>query len=64
MDAIRNGEIFYKNTKPDLPDNLKKLVNDAMSGLVYEDDSLIVTENDTAKYYGIGGCIIIELEGI
>lgn len=63
MEAIRNGEIFYKNTKPDLIDNLKKLAFDSMSGLVCKDDSIIVTENDTAKYYGIGGCIIIVLEG-
>lgn len=63
MEAIRGGEIFYKTTKPDLPDNLKKLVNDSMSNLIYKDDSLIVTENDVAKYYGEGGCIIIHLEG-
>jgi len=62
MEAIRNGEIFYKNTKPDLIDNLKKLVFDSM-GDVIKNDSIIVTENDTAKYYGVGGCIIIELEG-
>jgi Holliday junction resolvase RusA-like endonuclease len=63
MEAIRNGEIFYKNTKPDLIDNLKKLVFDSMAGIVLKDDSIIVTENDTAKYYGVGGCIIITLEG-
>lgn len=63
MDALRNGEIFYKNTKPDLVDNLKKLVFDSMSGIVCKDDSIVVTENDTAKYYGVGGCIIIELKG-
>ncbi|MES2395835.1 MAG: RusA family crossover junction endodeoxyribonuclease [Bacteroidota bacterium] len=63
MERIRNGEIIYKNTRPDLPDNLKKLVNDSMSNLVYKDDGIIVTENDVAKYYGVGGCIIIELKG-
>jgi Holliday junction resolvase RusA-like endonuclease len=63
MDAIRNGEIFYKETKPDLPDNLKKLVNDSMSGLVFKDDGIIVSEDDVKKYYGVGGCIIIELKG-
>jgi Holliday junction resolvase RusA-like endonuclease len=63
MDRLRNGEIIYKNTRPDLPDNLKKLVNDAMSELVYKDDGIIVTENDVAKYYGTGGCIIIEMKG-
>lgn len=63
MDAIRDGKRFYKTTKPDLMDNLKKLPFDAMSGLVYEDDGLVCTETDVAKYYGIGGCIIIELTG-
>ena len=63
MEDLRNGKIFYKNTRADLIDNIKKLVADSMSGLVYVDDALIVTENDTAKYYGIGGAIIIELEG-
>lgn len=63
MDAIRNGEIFYKTSRPDLIDNLKKLAFDSMSGLVLKDDSIIVTENNTAKYYGTGGCIIVELKG-
>lgn len=63
MEAIRNGKKYYKNTRPDLPDNLKKLVNDAMSGLVFTDDGIIVGEDDVKKYYGVGGCIIIELQG-
>lgn len=63
MDRIERGEIIYKNTKPDISDNLKKLPMDAMSGTVYKDDGMIVTENDIAKYYGTGGCIIIEMEG-
>lgn len=63
MEAIRTGKKFYKNTRPDLPDNLKKLVNDSMSELVFTDDALIVGEDNVRKYYGVGGCIIIELEG-
>lgn len=63
MEKIRAGEIFYKNTKPDLPDNLKKLPFDAMSGLVYKDDCVVVSEDNIKKYYGTGGMIIIELEG-
>lgn len=64
MEAIRDGEIFYKTSSGDLPDNLKKLPNDSMNGLVFKDDSIIVTENDTAKYFGTGGMIIIEMRGI
>ncbi len=63
MEAIRNGKKYYKNSRPDLPDNLKKLVNDAMSGIVYSDDSIIVGEDDVKKYYSVGGCVIITLEG-
>lgn len=63
MDSIEKGDIIYKETKPDLPDNLKKLVNDSMSDLVYRDDSIIVSEDNVKKYYGTGGLIIIELEG-
>lgn len=63
MEAIRNGKKYYKNSRPDLPDNLKKLVNDSMSGLVFTDDSLIVSEDNIKKYYSVGGCVIIDLEG-
>jgi Holliday junction resolvase RusA-like endonuclease len=63
MDAIRDGEMFYKETKPDLPDNCKKLILDSMSELVYKDDSIIVSEDNIKKYYGIGGCVIIEMQG-
>lgn len=63
MDAIRRGVKFYKNTVPDLPDNLKKLANDSMSGIVFKDDCIICGEDDIKKYYGIGGCVIIEMKG-
>ena len=70
MDAIRNGEIFYKNTQPYLIDNLKKLVFDCLgkdkktkTPLVLGNDGIIVGEDNTRKYYGIGGCIILELKG-
>jgi Holliday junction resolvase RusA-like endonuclease len=63
MERIHNWEIVWKETKPDLPDNLKKLVNDSMSGVVYKDDGIIVSEDNIKKYYGRGGCIIIEMEG-
>ena len=38
---IEAGEIIYKITKPDLEDNLKKGLNDAMTGIVWTDDSRI-----------------------
>jgi len=63
MDEIRAGKIFYKNTRPDLCDNMKKLVCDSMSGIVYKDDGLIVSEDNVKKYYGTGGMIQITMEG-
>lgn len=63
MEKIRNGEMVKKLTKPDLPDNCKKLVLDAMSGLVYKDDSIIWAEDNVRKYYSTGGCIILEIKG-
>lgn len=70
MEKIRNGEKVYKTTQPDLVDNLKKLVFDCMGKdkdtkrpLVLGNDGIIVTENDTAKFYGMGGYVEIILEG-
>lgn len=62
MDAIRAGEIFYKNTKSDI-DNIQKMIWDSLNGLVMKDDALIVSLNDVKKYYGVGGMIVIEMEG-
>jgi Holliday junction resolvase RusA-like endonuclease len=63
MDIIEAGGFIPKTTVPDLPDNLKKLPLDAMSGIVYSDDKLIWKEGSTMKVYGTGGCIIIKLKG-
>lgn len=62
MDDIRAGKKFYKNSRPDM-DNLQKLVLDSMSELVFSDDGIIVGFEDMKKYYGVGGCVIIELHG-
>ncbi len=69
MEAIRNGEIFYKNTQPDLIDNLKKLIFDCLGKnkegvpLVLGNDGIIVGEDNTRKYYGMGGSILLTLTG-
>jgi Holliday junction resolvase RusA-like endonuclease len=63
MDRIRSGEMIKKLTKPDLPDNCKKLVLDSMSELVYKDDSIIWAEDNVRKFYSTGGAIIIEIIG-
>ena len=47
----QQGKI-YKETKPDLQDNLNKAFLDALEGLVYEQDQNIVCINNLEKYYG------------
>ncbi len=59
---IKDGEIIYKTTKPDLTDNLFKGLIDALSGTVYKDDALIVKTNNSAKYYGIEAKIELNIE--
>lgn len=49
---IENGGIIYKDTKPDLTDNLNKGLFDALQGIVYTNDSRIVKIIDSSKIYG------------
>lgn len=63
MDEIKSGGYVPKLTRPDLPDNLKKLPLDAMSGIVFSDDNIIWKECNTSKLYGLGGIIIVKLRG-
>lgn len=53
---------LHKNTKPDLADNLKKLLFDAMSGIVFYDDARIISEDGVEKYYDGEPRIIVSLE--
>jgi len=50
--AIKKGEIVYKPTKPDLHDNLAKIVADSMNGVVFVDDSRIC-KVESQKIYGL-----------
>ena len=62
MERIRSGELIKKTTKPDC-DNLCKISFDSMSELVFKDDALIHSIDGLRKYYGTGGCLIIEMIG-
>lgn len=55
------GPIF-KTTKPDVPDNLNKMVFDAMEGIVYKNDSQVIGIDNLRKYYGLQPKILLELE--
>jgi len=52
LKLIEDGALIYKNTKPDLTDNLSKSLFDAMEGVVYDNDSRIVAMDNLKKYYG------------
>ena len=60
---LSSGGEIEKTTKPDLSDNLKKLLFDTFGGVVFKDDSLICKENNVSKVYSITAKIEIELLG-
>jgi len=53
----------YKISRPDMPDNLKKALYDAMSGVIFIDDSQIVVETVVRKIYGSVPCTRIKISG-
>lgn len=53
LKRVQAGELIYVDKKPDLTDNLNKLLFDAMNQLVYTDDSKIVGLCDCSKIYGL-----------
>ena len=61
MNALSTGEKIYKDTKPDLQDNLNKGLFDALEGVVYLKDSCIC-KVESEKIYGLVPRIEIEFE--
>jgi Holliday junction resolvase RusA-like endonuclease len=62
MKAIESGAIVYKNTRGDV-DNYQKLIWDSLNGLVYKDDSIIVSLNGVRKFFGLEPHVRIMLKG-
>lgn len=60
---IGEGAVIYKGTKPDLHDNLNKATFDALTGVIWEDDSQ-VAELSSRKIYGTKPQIILEITEI
>ncbi len=56
--AIDGAGYFWKTTKPDV-DNLKKLVLDAMNGVVYADDALIAKSVETKRFWPRGEGVLV-----
>lgn len=61
LELIESGKKVFKNTKPDLSDNLNKMLFDAMQGIVYDNDSRVVGMNKVMKFYGNRPRIEIEI---
>jgi Holliday junction resolvase RusA-like endonuclease len=53
---------LYKTTRPDLADNLSKGMMDALTGLLWKDDSQIVAMHDVMKCYGLKSRIELWVE--
>lgn len=62
MKLIEMGAKIYKDRKPDLMDNLNKGLFDALEGIVFLNDSQIVSSNNLEKYFGLQPRIELELE--
>lgn len=63
LKRIHDGELIYKPTKPDLSDNLNKATFDALTGVVWLDDSQIVYLY-AVKRYGMSGAIELEISEV
>lgn len=62
IQAIEEGEIVFRPKQPDI-DNIFKPLQDSLTGLVWRDDSLIVSEGKIRKIYGVEPKTIITLTG-
>lgn len=59
---LLDKNIVYRAKRPDLEDNLFKGLADALSGLIWEDDSIIVESNLIRKVYAEIPGIVMELQ--
>lgn len=58
---LLEGGFIYKNTQPDVTDNLNKGLFDALQGVLYTNDSR-VCEITASKVFGLKNKIILEIE--
>jgi len=65
LDRLERGEGVYHIVRPDMVDNLKKALFDALTEAgVLKDDSIVCWENDVRKLYRYKAGIEIELSEI
>ena len=60
---ISNGQSIPKTTKPDLADNLNKLLMDSLNEVVFKDDALIWNVKESSKQYSAFPGVAIKLRG-
>jgi Holliday junction resolvase RusA-like endonuclease len=53
INSLQNGDVMYKDTKPDVTDNLNKPFFDALEGILFKNDSRIVHINNLKKVYNL-----------
>jgi len=61
LKRIEAGKIVYKETKPDV-DNMQKILLDSLNSIVFVDDSRIVAMDNVKKYYGFTPRIELEIQ--
>lgn len=64
LKQLEEGAVFYRDVKPDLTDNLNKLLFDSLEGVIYTDDARVVKMDGLEKIYGLVPRIEIEFEPV
>ena len=60
QELIENGGVIYKDTRPDVNDNLNKGLFDALTGVLWEDDGRVASSH-VYKVYGKETGILISV---
>lgn len=63
IEIINNGGYVLKNTKPDMIDNLPKLLFDGLNKIIISDDARICRENNVYKVYGKTPGVFLKIRG-
>lgn len=61
---IEQGNYIWKDTQPDLIDNLPKLIFDALEKIIFDNDGKIFMMNKSIKVYGKIPGVFIKLKGL
>lgn len=61
IEEIKAGLIVRKTTKPDMMDNLSKILFDSLSGIVFKDDGCISYAQEVEKLYSTTPGVFVKL---